>query len=285
MTLDELRGLAVRAAAAAGEVIVRAMRELPALDVQVKGRGDYVTAVDRAAEKAALAVLREGTPDISTVAEESAADAAADTGRVWVVDPLDGTTNFLRGFPVVGVSVGLLEDGLPVVGVVAAPRWGAWWCAARGQGAHDDQGRRLSVRAGGGGGVAATGFPFRAPQSRPRYLAVFEPALETSEDLRRAGAASLDLAYTAAGTFDGFFELGLSPWDIAAGSLLVTEAGGVVSDWSGDARAVYRSGDILAGTPAWHERMLDICRASARAFGPPMGAPPSPVTARSARGL
>ena len=108
--------------------------------------------------------------------------------------------------------------------------------------------------------MVATGFPFRRPENRARYLAAFEAVLADVEDLRRAGAASLDLVYSATGAFDGFFELGLSLWDVAAGSILVLEAGGVVTDWAGDAEAVYRSGDILAGSPAWHGRMLDLVR-------------------------
>jgi myo-inositol-1(or 4)-monophosphatase len=113
---------------------------------------------------------------------------------------------------------------------------------------------------GEGLGVVATGFPFRRPENLARYLPVFEATLASAEDLRRAGAASLDLAYSAEGAFDGFFELGLSLWDIAAGSLLVLEAGGVVTDWAGDPHGVYATGDILAGSPAWHERMLDLVR-------------------------
>jgi myo-inositol-1(or 4)-monophosphatase len=180
---------------------------------------------------------------------------------MWVVDPIDGTTNFLRGFPVVGVSVALVEAGRPVVGAVNAPLLGASWSAAEGQGATDARGRRLSVSSHPGAGVVATGFPFRRKERLPRYLKVLEQALTRFEDLRRAGAASLDLAYVGAGVFDGFFELGLGIWDIAAGALLVREAGGVVTDWSGDPDAVFVSGDILAGTPGWHEVMLEIVAA------------------------
>jgi myo-inositol-1(or 4)-monophosphatase len=180
---------------------------------------------------------------------------------MWVIDPLDGTTNFVRGFPVVGVSVALMEEGRPVVGAVVAPLIGEGWSAALGQGAVDAGGRRLSVSTHPGSGVVATGFPFRRKERLPRYLPVMSAALQRFEDLRRAGAASLDLAYVGAGAFDGFFELGLGLWDIAAGALLVREAGGVVTDWAGDPNAVFVSGDILAGTPAWHEAMLDIVAA------------------------
>jgi myo-inositol-1(or 4)-monophosphatase len=256
--LAELRDLAVRAVEAAGEVVTGWRDGRIALDTESKGPGDYVTAADHAAEAAALEVLSAGAPEIRVLAEESAATTARDGGApLWAVDPIDGTTNFLRGFPVVGVSVGLLVDGMPAVGAIAAPFTGDLWCGARGLGAHDRRGRRLRV-AGDGHGVVATGFPFRRPENRARYLPVFEAALAGVEDIRRAGAASLDLAYTAQGTFDGYFELGLSLWDIAAGSLLVLEAGGVVTDWAGDPREVFAGGDVLAGSPAWHERMLDL---------------------------
>jgi myo-inositol-1(or 4)-monophosphatase len=258
--LGELRDLAVRAAEAAGEVITGWRDGRLALDTETKGLGDYVTAADRAAEAAALEVLAAGAPEIGVLAEESATAPAGDgAGPLWAVDPIDGTTNFLRGFPVVGVSVGLLVDGMPAAGAVSAPFLGDLWSGARGLGAHDRHGRRLRVK-GDGRGVVATGFPFRRPENRDRYLPVFEATLAEVEDLRRAGAASLDLAYTAQGAFDGYFELGLSLWDLAAGSLLVLEAGGVVTDWDGDPRGVYRRGDVLAGTPAWHERMLDLVR-------------------------
>jgi myo-inositol-1(or 4)-monophosphatase len=231
-----------------------------ALGTQTKGIGDYVTEADRAAEQAILAVLQREAPEIGVLAEESGgAAASSDDAPLWVVDPIDGTTNFLRGFPVVGVSVGLMDRGRPVAAAVTAPLLGAAWCAAKGHGAFDGDGKPLRVRDDPQSrGVVATGFPFRRPELRSRYLPVFDRAIEGFEDIRRAGAASLDLAYAAQGAFDGFFELNLALWDIAAGSLLVTEAGGVVTDWDGDADAVYRNGNILAGSPRWHARMLEM---------------------------
>ncbi|MGA7989618.1 MAG: inositol monophosphatase family protein [Candidatus Dormiibacterota bacterium] len=255
---ETLRELAVAAAAAASELVVRAHKGTATLIGEVKSPGDYVTDIDRAAERAAITVLNAGAPEIPILAEEAGGSRSE---RMWVVDPIDGTTNFLRGFPVVGVSVALVEDGRPVVGAVTAPLMGASWSAAKGHGATDQRGRRLAVSTHTGAGIVATGFPFRRKDRLPRYLAVMERALARFEDLRRAGAASLDLAYVGAGVFDGFFELGLGLWDIAAGALLVTEAGGVVTDWAGDADAVFDSGDILAGTPTWHEAMLEIVAA------------------------
>jgi myo-inositol-1(or 4)-monophosphatase len=255
---ETLRELAVAAASAAGALVAEAHGRPGTLTAEIKSAGDYVTEVDRAAERAAIRVLHDGAPEIAVLAEESGGTRQE---RMWVIDPLDGTTNFVRGFPVVGVSVALMEEGRPVVGAVIAPLIGAAWSAALGHGAVDAGGRRLSVSTHPGSGVVATGFPFRRKERLPGYLPVMSAALQRFEDLRRAGAASLDLAYVGAGAFDGFFELGLGLWDIAAGALLVREAGGVVTDWAGDPDAVFVSGDILAGTPAWHEAMLDIVAA------------------------
>ena len=253
----DLLHLATAAAESGGRVITAAraagLRAVP----ESKGRGDWVTSVDRAAEAAATAILRTATPEIPILAEEGGGSWAE---RFWVVDPLDGTTNFVLGFPMVGVSIALVEAGQPTIGVVSAPELGSRWVAMRGAGAFDRAGRRLSLMESPAAGVTATGFPFRHPEWHARYLAVMNAALGEFEDLRRVGAASLDLAYCAAGVWSGFFELGLGLWDIAAGALLVREAGGVVTDWAGDETAVFRSGDILAGGPAWHQRMLQLVR-------------------------
>ena len=255
---EHLRRVAVAAAAAASEVVLRRAGDVAALAPEEKAAGDYVTAVDREAEDAALDVLQRGAPGIPVLAEEA---GGTRSDRLWVVDPVDGTTNLVRSYPVVGVSVALFEEGRPVVGAVAAPHLGSAWSAAEGAGAFDANGRRLQVLGRDPAAcVVATGFPFRRKDEETlhRYLGVFMPALLRFEDLRRAGAASLDLAYSATGAFDGFFELNLALWDIAAGALLVREAGGVVTDWAGDEHAVFESGCILAGAPRWHEAMLEI---------------------------
>ena len=258
---EALRRTALAAADAASEVILRHAGDSAALAPEEKAAGDYVTAVDREAEAAAVAVLRGASPDIPVVAEEGGGEGG---DRSWIVDPVDGTTNLVRGFPVVGVSVALMEEGRPVVGAVAGPHLGEIWSAVEGGGAVDGRGRRLTVaQHAPAASVVATGFPFRRKDEATlaRYLSVFMGALISFEDLRRAGAASLDLAYAAAGVFDGFFELNLSLWDIAAGALLVREAGGVVTDWLGDATRLFESGNILAGSPRWHEAMLSITTA------------------------
>jgi myo-inositol-1(or 4)-monophosphatase len=255
-----LRELALAAARAAGDVILSSRSNPEALTPESKAAGDYVTAVDREAERSALEILQAGAPDIPVLAEEAGGTRSA---RMWVVDPVDGTTNLLRGYPEVGVSVALVEEGKPVVGAIVTPFTDAAWTAALGEGAADATGRPIRVRDRVGAEVVTTGFPFRRRhENLARYLPVMEGAMWRFEDLRRPGAASLDLAYVAAGVWDGFFELGLALWDIAAGALLVTEAGGVVTDWSGDPQAVFTSGDILAGGPRWHEAMLGVIAAA-----------------------
>jgi myo-inositol-1(or 4)-monophosphatase len=202
----DLLNLAIAAAEAAGRVITAARQSGTAVPAESKGPNDWVTSVDRDAEAAALAILGMATPEIPLLGEESGGEGGE---RCWVVDPVDGTTNFVRGFPMVGVSVALMEAGEPTVGVVNAPEIGQRWTARRGAGAFDRRGRRLDISKGPGGGVTATGFPFRHPEWHDRYLRVMKAALAEFEDLRRPGAASLDLAYSAAGTWSGFFELGL----------------------------------------------------------------------------
>lgn len=258
--LDNLLKLAERAAVRGGDVIRGAAVAGPA---QVKGAGDYVTEVDRASEHAIREVLGAGAAGIPVVGEEGGGAPAAAGGRYWVVDPLDGTTNYLHGFPVVGVSVALVQEGRPMVGVVHAPFLELTYLGARGLGAHargpgrDPVPLAISSRPVERA-VVGTGFPFRQKDLVPRYLSGFERCFERFEDLRRPGAAALDLAWVAAGVFEGFFELGLAPWDVAAGALLIEEAGGVITGWDGGSN--YLSGDVLAGSPAVHAELLQICR-------------------------
>jgi myo-inositol-1(or 4)-monophosphatase len=223
-----------------------------------KSAGDYVTAVDGASERAIAAFLTEATPDVPLVGEER---GGATSSRYWLVDPLDGTTNFLHGFPIVAVSVALVEEGRPTVGVVHAPFLRETYSAATGAGATVERAdgtiERLAVaRRPVERSVVGTGFPFRHKEVLPRYYRALYAALARFEDLRRPGAAALDLAWVAAGVFDGFFELALGPWDVAAGAVLIQEAGGTVTDWSGAPDVL--SGDILAGPPDVHAELLRI---------------------------
>ena len=258
--LERMRALA-RAAVLVGGEVVRGSRR-PA-GGEAKGLpGDWVTEVDVAAEGAIRSYLSAEAPEVPISGEEA---GGATTGLRWVVDPLDGTTNYLHGFFAVGVSVALVQDDTPLVGAVSAPFLGDLWHAARGAGTTWEppgappRAARVSERPAAQA-VVGTGFPFRHHELLPRYLAAFEAALQRFEDLRRPGAAALDLAWVAAGVFDGFFELGLAPWDVAAGGLLIEEAGGTVTDWDGS--PAYLSGHILAGSPPVHAELLRIASAA-----------------------
>ncbi len=254
LDLDALLDAAGAAAAAGAAIVADAFGG--ARNVREKGPGDWVSDADTASEQAVRTVLHDAAPGLAFFGEEGGGERA-DVG--WFVDPLDGTANFVHGFPMVGVSVALVADAVPVVGVVRAPMLGDVYSARLGGGAFcNGEPLRVSDRVPGSA-ICATGFPFRAKRDRlPEYFPVFERALLTFEDLRRAGAASMDLAWTAAGVFDGYFEQNLGTWDVAAGALIVREAGGVVTDWRGDDRAWLTSGDIVAGPPAVHARILEV---------------------------
>jgi myo-inositol-1(or 4)-monophosphatase len=251
LDLDELLVTAERAARAGGAIVNAHFGR--ARDVREKSPGDWVSAADLASEVAVRELLLES--GLPVFGEEEGGDSF-ETG--WLVDPLDGTANFLHGFDAVGVSVGLIEDGVPVAGVVHAPLLDRCFRAASGRGAfRDGVPMRVSARLPEQA-IVATGFPFRRKELLDRYERAFNAGLHRFEDMRRAGAASLDLCWTAEGVFDGFFELRLGPWDVAAGTIIVREAGGVVTDWDGDDRAFLRSGSILAAPPAVHEALLEI---------------------------
>lgn len=257
LDLIELARIAEAAARVGGEIVVNGFGDPN--NVREKSPGDWVSDVDTSSERAIQALLAEAAPDIPFFGEES---GGVRSDLEWICDPLDGTANFLHGFPSVGVSIGLVRDGVPIVGVVHAPLLRDTYVATLGGGATRN-GVPLSIsRRPPAQAMVATGFPFRHPDLKDRYLEMFSHALHTFEDLRRAGAASLDLAWTAAGVFDGYFELRLGPWDVAAGALLVREAGGVVTDWVGDDRAWLNSGDIVVGPRAVHETILELARIS-----------------------
>jgi myo-inositol-1(or 4)-monophosphatase len=257
---DDLAHLGAAAEAAArrgGQVVAEHFGKLAA-GVHSKAPGDYVSEVDLQSEEIVREALARAAPGIAFFGEEGGGTRG---DQWWVVDPLDGTANFLHGFPVVGVSVALVEAGRPVAGAVHAPLLGETYTAVRGGGAYRD-GRPVRVAERPvSSAICNTGFPFKRKHRLDDYLRVFEGAFLTLEDLRRAGAASLDLAWTAAGVFDGFFEIGLGSWDVAAGALLVSEAGGAVTDWAGDEEAWLTSGDILAAPVPVHKVLLDLARA------------------------
>jgi myo-inositol-1(or 4)-monophosphatase len=254
--LARLGAVAEAAARRGGEVVAEHFGKLAA-GVHSKAPGDYVSEVDLQSEETVREALARDAPGIAFLGEEGGGSRG---DLWWVVDPLDGTANFLHGFPIVGVSVALVEAGRPVAGAVHAPLLGETYTAVRGGGAFRD-GRPVRVAERPvASAICTMGFPFKRKHRLDDYRRVFEGAFLTLEDLRRAGAASLDLAWTAAGVFDGFFEIGLGPWDVAAGALLVLEAGGVVTDWAGDGAAWLSSGDILAAPPAVHAVLLDLAK-------------------------
>lgn len=246
---------AVEAARAGAEVLLRHWEQLGKGDADIKARNDWVSLADRDSERAIVSLLRDRFPDDSVLGEEGA-DVQAGSGRTWIVDPLDGTSNYLQHFPVWSVSIGLKAGDEIVAGVIYEPLRDLFFTAERGAGAfRNGQRMRVSDQNAVEGSFLATGFPFRAQQYVSVYCKIFEDVIRVSKGVRRAGSAALDLAYTAAGVFDGFFELHLSPWDVAAGSLLVTEAGGVVSDFSGGDRWLQR-GNIVGAPPGVHADLL-----------------------------
>jgi len=239
---------AVKAARKAGAIINRASLDLDLVRVSSKGRSDFVTEVDRAAEQAIISVLRTAYPNHSILAEESGASGPeGEADYLWIIDPLDGTTNFIHGFPQYAVSIGLRHRGQIAQAVVYDPGRDELFTATRGRGAFmNDRRLRASKRDHLQDCLIGTGFPFRQLDRLDEYLRIFARVTRATAGVRRPGAAALDLAYVAAGRLDGFWELGLSPWDIAAGSLLIIEAGGMVGDVTGEGDYL-RSGNIVCG--------------------------------------
>jgi myo-inositol-1(or 4)-monophosphatase len=258
--MDDLLETA-RQAARAGAVVLRA-RWGKGITVEHKSAFDFVTDADRASEAAILDALRVGRPGDAILSEEQARDTASlDTGPgvLWVVDPLDGTTNFIHGFPHVAVSIAALDGGRPVAGVILDVIRGEEFCAARGRGATLD-GRPIRVSSADDPAKALllTGFPFRHKERMEAYLGLFAELHDATAAIRRAGSAALDLAYVACGRAEGFWEAGLGPWDVAAGVLIVEEAGGTVSDFDGGTAAI-RRGDVVAATPCLHAFVQGAC--------------------------
>jgi myo-inositol-1(or 4)-monophosphatase len=247
---------AVDAARAAGEVIREGARNRAALVIERKNVNDFVSAVDKRAEAVIIESLRSRFPAHAVKAEESG--EAGRSSHTWLIDPLDGTTNFLHGFPHYCVSIALRVDELVAVGVVFDPANGRLFTATRGAGAFLDGERiRVTGRAGLHEAVVGTGLPFKDWHYLDDYLGSLREIMQRCGGVRRPGAAALDLAYVAAGWTDGFWEKGLNAWDVGAGSLLVEEAGGPVSTFSGSA-SFLDSGQIIAGTPGVHAALLDV---------------------------
>jgi len=247
-----------RAAAEAGAEVLRRWFRDAGLTVERKGAHDFVTAADRESERAIAAEIARRHPGHRILGEEGGDRGSGAGEHQWLIDPLDGTTNFLQGLPVFCVSVACRRAGEVVAGVVVEPLAGDVFAAARGGGAEwNGRPMRASSRPGLDGAFLATGFPFRARETLDAYLEIFRAVFLRAKAIRRCGAAALDLAYTAAGVYDGFFEFRLSPWDIAAGALLVTEAGGRVSDLDGGGRHL-ETGNLVAGGAAVQPELLAL---------------------------
>jgi len=258
--MHPMLGIAVRAARRAGAIINRAARDVDVLPVTRKRHNDFVTEVDKSAEQAIIDILHRAYPDHAILAEESGATAgtAGESEYTWIIDPLDGTTNFIHGFPQYAVSIGVRHKGVLAHGVIYDPTKNELFTASRGRGAFLDERRiRVSKRLQLEEALIGTGFPFRDLQSLDEYLAMFREFTIRTAGIRRAGAAALDIAYVAAGRLDGFWEMGLSPWDMAAGALMVQEAGGLVGDFRGDS-GYLESGRIVCGNPKIFSQMLQV---------------------------
>jgi myo-inositol-1(or 4)-monophosphatase len=247
--------IAARAARSAGNVILRYMNRIDGLNVVEKQQMDFVSEVDKLAEAEIIKELRRAYPDHAILAEESGAMGKGP--MTWVIDPLDGTHNYLRGIPHFSVSIALLEKGVPIHAVVFDPLRDELYTASKGDGAYiNDRRMRVSKRENLGGAMIATGFPFRQREHLPAQLDMTRAILGQAEDIRRSGSAALDLAYVAAGRYDGYFEIGLKPWDLAAGVLLVHEAGGRYCDFAGR-DGIPASGNIIAGNLNVAKAMVD----------------------------
>ncbi len=256
--MHPLLNTAVKAARRAGTLIVRYVDQIDRIDIQEKGRNDFVSEVDHAAEDAIVSVIRHAYPGHAILAEESGSTPGDD--YEWVVDPLDGTTNFLHGFPQFSVSIAIRKATQIEHAVVFDPLRNELFTASRGGGAHlDDRRIRVSRVMHMKDALIGTGFPFKALSHLDEWISMFRDILLRSSGVRRAGSAALDLAYVACGRFDGFWELGLSPWDMAAGCLLIQESGGLVSDPDGR-QDFLATGNIVAGNAHVHPELLRLIR-------------------------
>ena len=265
--MHALLNVAVMAARRAGAVLIRNMVKLEKLKIEKKGHNDYVSEADRAAERAVIDVIHKHYPEHAILAEESGAQGDAGADTVWIIDPLDGTTNYLHGFPVFAVSIGVQVKGRMAHAVVYDPLRQELFTATRGAGAQlDDHKIRVSGQNELEHALVGTGFPFRQADSElAPYLNMLGKVVKNTSGVRRPGAAALDLCYVAAGRLDAFWETGLAPWDLAAGSLIIREAGGIVSALDGGENYL-DSGHVLCGTPKIYSGLAKLCASEIKAI-------------------
>jgi myo-inositol-1(or 4)-monophosphatase len=257
--LHPMLNIAVKAARAAGALINRAALDLELVQVSNKGPNDFVSEIDHAAEQVIIETLLQAYPGHGILAEESGrTHGAKNSDYIWIIDPLDGTTNFLHGFPVYAVSIALAYRGVVQQAVVYDPSRNDLFYASKGRGAFlNDRRLRVSKRIRIADALIGTGFPFRKGDNFKRYVKMFEDVMQQCAGLRRPGAAALDLCYVAAGYYDGFFETGLNPWDIAAGSLMITEAGGLIGNFTGESDYLYQR-EVAAGNPKIYGQLVKV---------------------------
>jgi myo-inositol-1(or 4)-monophosphatase len=257
MARSALLNVMVNAALKAGRGLARDFGEVENLQVSLKGPGDFVSAADRKADAVLIAELRKARPAYGFLTEESGVIEGSDRGNRWIIDPLDGTTNFLHGIPIFAVSIGLEREGQLVAGVIYNPVMNELYVAERGTGAFlNDRRLRVAARKNLGDSVIATGLP-PALRTDPAYFGELKAAMGEAAGVRRSGSAAIDLAWVASGRFDGYWHHGLSPWDVAAGMIIVREAGGFVSDRAG-ADGAMASGSIVAGNQAIHAQLIAL---------------------------
>lgn len=258
--MHPMLNIAIRASRVAGKVIVRAFEQLDKVEIESKGKNDFVTNVDIASEEAIIETIRKSYPDHTIIGEESGLLKGKDDDFQWIIDPLDGTTNFVKGIPHFAVSIALKVKGKLDQAVIYDPIRGELFTASRGKGAQLNNFRiRVKQHKELNGTILATGFPFKHKQHTDAYLNMFKSLFGKTADMRRGGSAALDLAYVAAGRVDGYFEIGLKPWDTAAGELLVIEAGGLVTDFTGGHNHTV-SGNIVAASPRLAKEILKDIR-------------------------
>src|SRR5690348_11049784 len=259
--INVMAGAALKAARG----LIRDFGEVEQLQVSIKGPGEFVSSADLRAEKVLRTELAKARPGYGMLMEESGKTPGSDTRHRWIVDPLDGTTNFLHGIPHFAISIALERDGEIVAGVIYEPlRDELFWAEKGGSAFLNDRRLRVSARRHLGDALIGTGMPFNGRGDHGRYLATLAPMMAATSGVRRQGAASLDLAYVAAGRLDGFWEFGLSPWDIAAGILIVREAGGYVTDLAGG-HAMRESGDVLAANDHLHLPLAQLLKKALKA--------------------
>ncbi|NQY26831.1 MAG: inositol-1-monophosphatase [Piscirickettsiaceae bacterium] len=253
--MHPMLNIAIRAARNAGSLIIRSLQHVEHLEITTKGRNDFVTDVDRVAEQEIINTIHKAYPEHAILAEESGPQG--DNETVWIIDPLDGTTNFLHGFPHYCISIAIMIRGKIEHAVIYDPLREELFSASRGAGAQlNDRRLRVTKAKELKNTLIATGFPFKYPQHTETYLATFNSVFSQVADVRRAGSAALDLAYVAAGRVDGYWEIGLEKWDLAAGVLLIEEAGGVVSDFAGG-DDYFKSGNLVVGNLRIQQQILN----------------------------